>query len=763
MSPTPDNPYGSTSPGSTPRNPFPEGRQGASEEGLRHIASRILDTLPRDPRGDDILRSVEGERGAWSLIASGGERGDKDAQLHLGGLLTTAYRNLNAGMPRSEVVDRLADEMTLNPESLPKSKRSTGEVQARAAQAAQARKAQRRVQAAQRRVTRNAQVAGPSPTPLGRAAAESAATSAQAVRRDDDAQNEAARQAGVTRRQWDQMNALQRATAIKRGRESTAARDRDAALKDADVYHADPASGRTVRVSVPGSDYSREAADAHVHDTSHRVPEPAADYVDTGVGRMTRAQYDAMDWDAVEQAFDEAYGGNPNDDYAPDTQTITPKITGTDLGEIRNLSAIRQFDSHGRDMDDQNLEPEEQDQLDRRAASAEARSREIVASAPPELRDLVGRATGDDPDEAYAAQRELAGLVYESGSTADGRATRMASALDTERMRDRHEDAEQSLAAIDPDTADDLNNLASIRQAAAEDGWDAEKCRELESEYRGFVKGKLAPDQWDAAEALYSKAREGEYPVRALDGDGVFDLDNPDVDAAISDWAREGEDFATGDRAHEQEMSARGRSTDVAHALADGLGGVSTAESDPYAGEADPADAYAQDVADRIIDEHGAHSPQTRDRLVAAIREAADGARREPDSDRVLADVLYDEYPAMSPKLTDSFEGGELPEAWGLQEPGYGTVLANASHAYRPTPAKKFGRRKSEWQQRSLTAGAGGKWTDAAGVPPSAKRVAPSVIADAIGGRCINCGKALQDATRHGGYGPECSRKIGRR
>lgn len=96
------------------------------------------------------------------------------------------------------------------------------------------------------------------------------------------------------------------------------------------------------------------------------------------------------------------------------------------------------------------------------------------------------------------------------------------------------------------------------------------------------------------------------------------------------------------------------------------------------------------------------------------------------------------------------------------QEVGYGDVMADDRGVYR------MNREKGTWQRRTRDPRSGkvniatSSWRPVAGPGPSAVKVSSSVVADAMGGRCINCGKPLKDSTRHGGYGPECVKKVAR-
>jgi hypothetical protein len=82
-----------------------------------------------------------------------------------------------------------------------------------------------------------------------------------------------------------------------------------------------------------------------------------------------------------------------------------------------------------------------------------------------------------------------------------------------------------------------------------------------------------------------------------------------------------------------------------------------------------------------------------------------------------------------------------------------------ADDRLRATPTHVFRSLDGYRWQAHPRRGRGG-WTDVPQLPPSAARVPSAVVADALGGRCVACGREIRDATRFGGYGPECVRRF---
>lgn len=176
----------------------------------------------------------------------------------------------------------------------------------------------------------------------------------------------------------------------------------------------------------------------------------------------------------------------------------------------------------------------------------------------------------------------------------------------------------------------------------------------------------------------------------------------------------------------------------------------------PYA--VSEIDQYARDVAPKIG--YTGDEDVLRDRLEAAVLQDADG---EMGATGDLADAISPNLPQAGTTGVDGYRAAELRsqfaegaphgdpvQQWGVGEPGYGEVKSNRTHLFR--------KQGDGWQQRPRGAG-DAEWSSAPGLPPSAKNIAPSTAADAMGGRCLNCGRELKDATRNGGYGPECAKR----
>lgn len=87
--------------------------------------------------------------------------------------------------------------------------------------------------------------------------------------------------------------------------------------------------------------------------------------------------------------------------------------------------------------------------------------------------------------------------------------------------------------------------------------------------------------------------------------------------------------------------------------------------------------------------------------------------------------------------------------ATGVGEPGYGRFGETDTHVYREVGGRWRARAKGDLA---------GSWKDVAGMPPSAKLVAPSTAAQSLGGRCVLCGRTLTHASATG-YGPKCAAK----
>lgn len=175
----------------------------------------------------------------------------------------------------------------------------------------------------------------------------------------------------------------------------------------------------------------------------------------------------------------------------------------------------------------------------------------------------------------------------------------------------------------------------------------------------------------------------------------------------------------------------------------------------PYA-DTDDYVGYAADVAPKI----GFVGDPTwlREPLELAALQHADGeCGATADFAEAIAEGLPQagegpESNLLRSRFAEGDPFGDQVGEWGMDEPGYGTVRANATHVFR-----KAGR---GWETRPKAAYAGdGAWRPGS-LPMSAKIVKPSAAAEALGGRCVNCGKELQDATRHGGFGPECVKKV---
>jgi hypothetical protein len=167
---------------------------------------------------------------------------------------------------------------------------------------------------------------------------------------------------------------------------------------------------------------------------------------------------------------------------------------------------------------------------------------------------------------------------------------------------------------------------------------------------------------------------------------------------------------------------------------------------------------YADYIAPRIG--YDGNPEYFRDMLDSAVLQELDG---QPYSVTDFADGISESLPqpggeglagqvsrAKRARYLDGAPFGEQVPTWGLDEPGFGTVKANNTHVFRDTGAG--------WEQRSCSGT--GNWTAVPDLPPSARLIQPSKAADILGGHCINCGRVLSDSTRHGGYGPECAKKV---
>lgn len=123
------------------------------------------------------------------------------------------------------------------------------------------------------------------------------------------------------------------------------------------------------------------------------------------------------------------------------------------------------------------------------------------------------------------------------------------------------------------------------------------------------------------------------------------------------------------------------------------------------------------------------------------------------DAQAVLANEGFDLVYDLADEDGDGTLSAQVTENPGRHETGWGRVKANKTHAFRRDPET------GAWSSRSRKAGADGEWSAVAGLPPSARNIAPSTVASEIGGVCLACGRSLNNKPATG-YGPDCVKKY---